>query len=511
MTTQHEDARAGVSRKGLSTGSLGLLASVALGVSVIAPAYTLTASVAYVAQEVGTQMPAIFLVGFVPMLLVALGYRELNADTPDSGTSFTWATKAFGPYVGFLGGWGLIAATVIVLSNLAAIAVDFLYLALAQVTGNDRLADLTNNDAVNIATCAAFVAVAVYVCYRGIEATRPVQYVLVSFQLVVLVVFVVAAFAQSGSPDAAGDLAFSWSWFNPLEIGSFGSFAAGVSLSIFVYWGWDTCLTLNEETEGAASTPGKAAVLTVVVVVLLYLAIAVAVLMFAGLGDTGLGLNNEDIADNVFVALAAPVLGPLAVLMSFAVLTSSAASLQSTFLSPTRTMLAMGHYEALPQRYAQVHPRFRSPVYATIVAGVVATVFYAVMRLVSTSVLEDTILTLGLMICFYYGITAFACVWYFRRTALSSVRNLLLRCVAPLLGGLCLTAVLVQTLVDSTQPSYGSGSSLFGVGTVFVIGVGIILAGVVVMLVMRVLRPAFFRGEVLTDDAQVFTDPSGLA
>jgi amino acid transporter len=51
-----------------------------------------------------------------------LGYRELNADAPDSGTSFTWATKAFGPYVGWLGGWGLVSVTVIVLSNLAGIA-----------------------------------------------------------------------------------------------------------------------------------------------------------------------------------------------------------------------------------------------------------------------------------------------------------------------------------------------------------------------------------------------------
>lgn len=499
------------SKKGLSTGSLGLVASVALGVSVIAPAYTLTASVAYVAQEVGPQMPAIFLIGFIPMLLVAFGYRELNSDTPDSGTSFTWATKAFGPYVGFMGGWGLIAATVIVLSNLAAIAVDFLYLALAQVTGNDSIADLTNNDAINIATCTAFVAIAVYICYRGIEATRPIQYFLVSFQVLVLIVFIIAAIAGAGGADASSDLSFSWSWFNPFEIDSFGAVAAGVSLSIFVYWGWDTCLTLNEETDGAESTPGKAAVLTVTVVVALYLLIAVAVLLFAGLGDSGLGMNNPDIADNIFVALASPVLGPLAVLMSLAVLTSSAASLQSTFLSPTRTMLAMGHYEALPKRYAGVHPTYKSPVYATIVAGVVATVFYAAMRLISTNVLQDTILTLGLMICFYYGITAFSCVWYFRRTAFSSARHLVLRFLSPLVGGLALTAVFIKTLIDSADPAYGSGSSVFGLGTVFVIGVGIIVLGALIMVSMRITHPDFFEGRTLNDETQVFADPSGLA
>jgi hypothetical protein len=40
------------------------------------------------------------------MILVSLAYRELNADSPDSGTTFTWVTKAFGPWVGWMGGWG---------------------------------------------------------------------------------------------------------------------------------------------------------------------------------------------------------------------------------------------------------------------------------------------------------------------------------------------------------------------------------------------------------------------
>src|SRR3546814_11518841 len=78
--------------------------------------------------KVGAQSPAIILIGFLPMLLVAFGYRELNRAMPDSGTSFTWVTRAFGPWVGWLAGWGLVASTVLVLSNTAGIAVDFFYL-----------------------------------------------------------------------------------------------------------------------------------------------------------------------------------------------------------------------------------------------------------------------------------------------------------------------------------------------------------------------------------------------
>ena len=131
----------GISKKGLSAGTIGLIGAVVIGISCIAPAYTFTAAIGPTASEVGAQIPAIILVGFIPMLLVAFGYRELNKAMPDSGTSFTWATRAFGPYVGWMAGWGLIVATILVLSNLAGIAVDFLFLLISQIAGNAEIAD----------------------------------------------------------------------------------------------------------------------------------------------------------------------------------------------------------------------------------------------------------------------------------------------------------------------------------------------------------------------------------
>src|ERR671920_2096091 len=101
--------------KGLKHGSVGVLSSVVLGIASVAPAYALTATLGPTVSEVGLQMPAIFLAGFIPMLLVAYAYRELNRVAPDCGTSFTWATKAFNPYVGWLCGWGALLATIIVL------------------------------------------------------------------------------------------------------------------------------------------------------------------------------------------------------------------------------------------------------------------------------------------------------------------------------------------------------------------------------------------------------------
>lgn len=499
--TTTTETEGGLSRKGLASGKVGLLGAVVIGVSCVAPAYTLTAALGPTVAEVGVQLPAIFLVGFIPMLLVALGYRELNSSMPDSGTSFTWATRAFGPWIGWMGGWGLIAATIIVLSNLAAVAVDFFYLLLSQVLRDPELADLTLNLPLNIATTLVFIALACYVSYRGMETTKTVQYVLVTFQLIVLGWFAVAAFVHVANGTAFDATSISAEWFNPFAVGSFSAFAAGVSLSIFIYWGWDVTLTMNEETIDPEKTPGRAGALTVIVIVVIYLTVALATLAYAGVGDDGLGAGNPDNQASIFAALAGPVMGPFAILMSMAVLSSSAASLQSTFVSPARTLLAMGHYTALPTSYGRISPQYKSPSVATVAAALAAAGFYVFTRLVSENALWDTITALGLMICFYYGITALACVWYFRAQAFTSVRNLVYKFLAPLLGGVILLVMFVKTAVDSMDPSYGSGSELFGVGMVFILGIGVILLGAVLMLVWARINPAFFRQEVLRKGA----------
>lgn len=491
----------GISSKGLSAGTVGLLGAIVIGISCIAPAYTFTAAVGPTASTVGAQIPAIILVGFIPMLLVAFGYRELNNRMPDSGTSFTWATRAFGPWIGWMAGWGLVVATILVLSNLAGIAVDFLFLLISQITNNPAIADLASVTWINIGVCLLFMLGATWVSYRDMQTTQKLQYWLVGFQVLVLVFFAGAAIVQAVSGNGFDYQPFDLNWFNPFAIPTFSAVAAGLSLSIFIFWGWDVTLTMNEETKDPEKTPGRAATATVLTIVTLYLLLAVALIMFAGVGSGELGLGNEDIQENVFFHLSGPILGPLAFLVSLAVLTSSASSLQSTFVGPARTLLAMGHYGALPGSFAKVSPRFFTPGYATIVSAIVASAFYAIMRVVSENTLWDTILTLGMMICFYYGITAFACVWYFRRQWFDSVRNVFFTFLFPLVGGIILAVLFVTTLIDSMDPAYGSGAEIGGVGIVFILGILIIVVGIAVMIWNAIRRPAFFRGETLGMDA----------
>ena len=317
---------------------------------------------------------------------------------------------------------------------------------------------------------------------------------LVGFQMTVLIAFAIAAIVLVASGDAPAGLAFDLDWFNPFTGLALSAFVIGVTGSIFAFWGWDTCLTLGEESKDPTRVPGRAGLLCVLSILLTYLLVAVAVMMYAGIGIEGLGLGNEENADNVFGALADPVLGWAGPLLFLAVLASSVASLQTTFLPAARAMLAMGAYGAFPKRFASVSPRFLVPAYATVVAGVVTAVFYTLVSLLSERVLLDTIAALGIMICWYYGITAFACVWYFRRELFDNVHNVVFKFLFPLLGGIMLATVFVISVGESMNPENGSGASIGGIGLVFYMGFGILLLGAVLMVIWRFRSPAFFEG-----------------
>jgi amino acid transporter len=91
-------------------------------VSSTAPGYSLAASLGLVVAAVGVQAPAIMLLAFLPMLFIAASYYYMNRADPDAGTTFSWVTRAMGPWLGWLGGWAIIVADVIVMANLSQIA-----------------------------------------------------------------------------------------------------------------------------------------------------------------------------------------------------------------------------------------------------------------------------------------------------------------------------------------------------------------------------------------------------
>jgi len=463
--------------KGLRAGALGLMSSVVIAVSSTAPAYSMAATLGLIVAVVGVHSPGTLIVSFLPMLCIAYAFRELNKADPDCGTTFTWTARAFGPRAGWMGGWGIIAADIIVMASLSQIAGRyFLELVGAGAAG-----------AFWVTTAGVvFIALLTWVCYRGIEVSARLQQVLLVIEVGALTVFAVVALVKAATGHALPGAAHpSAAWLNPWT-GSFGSLSNSFLLAVFIYWGWDCALSVNEETKDSARTPGRAAVMATLMLVAIFAVISAASLAYAG--PAFLAAHSTD----VLGAMASSVLGSTpGKLLVLCVLTSTAASAQTTIMPTARATLAMASHGAIPAWFARMHPRFRTPTVATLAMGAVSALFYVMLTAVSKNVLADSAAATGLLIAFYYGLTGFACVWFFRRDLLTSARALLVKGILPLVGGLTLLGAFVLS-IKSYWPAASSYSSFHGIGGIFLIGAGSLVAGVIIMLITSRFLPRYF-------------------
>jgi amino acid transporter len=497
--------------KGLRSKSLGLLSSITIGVSSTAPGYSLAATLGFIVYAVAYQSPAIILLAFLPILFIAYAYRELNRETPDCGTTFTWATRVFNPWVGWMGGWGLVAAGMISMASVAQIAGKYFFLMLGKgftwhttVLGKHFIlvfgSSLANSTLWVTAAGCSWVILLSWVSYRGINVSARLQQWLLGIEMVVLIWFSVVALVKVYTGHA-GKAAVkpALSWFNPFAVTdghgfSFSALSAGLLLAVFLYWGWDTTVSLNEETDEPDKVPGRAALISTLILLITYALVAVACLAYASAKPLE---NSED----VLAQIGGQVLGThLDKFLIFAVLTSAAATTQTTIMPNARTLLSMGAYDAIPRRFAKIHERYLTPGFATFVTAGISIAFYAGLTAISENVLGDATEVVGLLVAFYYGLTGFSAAWHFRTNAGSSLRQISARVIMPLIGGIALLGVFVKTTIDDFNPdSSYTVVSVFGLrmGGIFVIAVGSLLLGVILMLIMSRISPAFFAGKTL--------------
>lgn len=501
MTTdvsQEPGGNSSVETKGLKAGALGLTAAIVIGVASTAPGYSLAASVGLVTGEVGLQAPAIMLVAFIPMAFIAAAYFYMNRADPDCGTTFTWATRALGPRTGWLGGWGIIMADLVIMPNLAGVTAQYTFL----LFGLDDLAD--NYWAIAILGCL-FILAMTWICVTGIELSARSQVLLLGTEIAVLILFSIMAIIEVyGSDPPEGSVKPSLNWLNPFAIGDWGGITAGVLVALFIYWGWDTAVTVNEECEDANTTPGKAGVISTFILLFTYVVVTIGAQ--AAKGPQFLTDNPDDALGAVGDVVLGSTVNKLLIL---AVLSSAMASTQTTILPAARSMLSMGSHKAGPEKLAEINRHHLTPAFASWLFGVIACGWFVFLIAIGGDAQNPyfaSIAAVGLMIAFYYGLTGIVCVVYYRRYLLRSWRNFVFVGLMPGIGGVTLGLIFVKSLVDNFQDKESYGT-LLGAGSVFTIGVALLLLGVPLMLWCQAKYPDFFRIE--RDPPESIPNPDG--
>jgi amino acid transporter len=244
---------------------------------------------------------------------------------------------------------------------------------------------------------------------------------------------------------------------------------------------------VNEETQNSATAPARSAIVSTLLLVVLYVIVAVAAVAFA----------EPDLAayvgDDFLAPLAASVLGPgIGKLLVFAVLTSAAACTQTTILPAARTVISMARVGALPRKFGDIHPHYLTPGFATLLMGAISVVWYVGLVLLSgKDVLTDSVTATAIGIAFYYGVTGFACVVYFRHQLFASAKNFILMGLVPALGGMSMLMLFVASVINYMNPEQNK-TSFYGIGAALIFGVGSLVLGFLLMLIARIWLPDFF-------------------
>ena len=493
--------------KGLKPGALGLVSSVVIGVASTAPAYSLAATLLFVVVLVGVKAPAVAVLAFIPIFFCSIGYSEMNKADPDCGTTFTWGARAFGPKTGWAGGWGIVAADILVMASLAQVAGQYVFLL---VQGPNSAIGTNPASPWVLLVGIVWIIVMTYICYRGIEVSANFQKALLGIEVVMLLVLSVTALVRvlSGHHPPQS-IQPSLSWLLPTGI-PFSAFIGGITLMLFIYWGWDTAVSINEETKDKNKTPGQAAIISTVLLLITYAIVIFGIQAFAGVGSKGIGLANSAHEFDVLSVTGSAIFGSsgfgtfLSRLLILMVLTSASASTQTTILPTARTTLSMAAYKAIPAAFAKIHPRYLTPTVSTLVMGAVSIALYIPFNYIAGgNPIGDAVTAIGLYIAFYYGLTALSCVWYYRKTLTSSARNLWMQGILPALGWLIMWAAGIYSLqsdwvATNSLTSWTIPGLQWQVGGIFLIAAGAALVGVLGFIFMRVTAPAFFKKQTLT-------------
>lgn len=468
--------------RGLKKDALSFLSNVVIAVASTAPAYSLAAALGSIVLAVTFNVPGIMIAAFVPILFVAAAYYHLNRADADCGTSFSWVSRAMGPYWGWMAGWGIIATDILVMPGLSQVAALYSF----RFFGIEHPGWLAQ-----VVVGVGWIVAMTAICYLGIELSARTQKFLLGAEIIILVIFAVVALAKVyGVAPPAGSRHVALAWFNPFGVSDSATFAQAMLIAVFIYWGWDCGASVNEETKNPKTAPARAAIVSTLILLALYALVAVAAVAFA---EPGIAKNTSD---DFLAPLARSVLPNwLAELLILAVITSTAASTQTTILPTARTIISMAHAGALPKKFADIHPRYLTPGFATLVMGAVSIVWYIFLFYIpNADILMDSVTATAFGIAFYYGLTGFACAIYYRRELGKSVHNFVSMGVVPALGGLMMLALCVMACRIYFGPDQDQNhTAILGFGPPLVFGVGALIVGLFLMVFARIGLPDFFK------------------
>ena len=452
----------------LEADAIGVAQDTVIGMASSAPAATIGLSLAALAAATAYGSGPILILTAIPMLIIANAYRRCNLWNANCGASFEWVGRAIDPYLGFLTGWLMVVAYIIgTVAEILLLGPSVL--AVFGSTSNNRWAWI------GIGSAVALVMLVIAVV--GIRFTARTQVGLALVEYVILVGLAIAGLVAVLGHHP-GTFPVTRGWFSVSGVGGRGDAVAGFLIAVFVYGGWDGTLYVNEEVKRRHANPGRAAMMAVGLLAVIY------TLAQVGLQGVVSPHKLQAHAASALVYVAQALGGGFwAKMMALSIALSVIATTGTGIVLSSRIVYGMASYRALPGFLSNVSRRYRTPVAASVIIGLLLIVLTWVYLLASPvrRAFTDVISVTGLLFAIFYIFTALAAIVYYRRRVVSSPWNMLILGVLPLGAAGFLGWMFVRSVLNAPAREVWSL-------------IGIVAAGVMLMAFARfVAHSQFFR------------------
>ncbi|HEY6275862.1 MAG TPA: APC family permease [Streptosporangiaceae bacterium] len=392
------------------------------GITNVAPSTAVALTLGAIMAVSGLASPSVVVLVGLAMLFIAVSYHYMNLWRPSAAAQAMWIARAIRPVTGLAIGFAVILMTLT--ANVSNITLFGPYL-LGVVYPSHQ-----NNAVLQWLCTAVITGLVLFIAIEGVRRAIRFQTIVVWIEYAIIVAFVIGLFVAefTGHP---GTTHPHLSWLLPSTAPSFHALMNGAVLGVFMFGGWEASVYLAEEGTDVRRNPGRAGIISVVFCIIWFVILTMAIQASA---PAKLLIAH---AGNI-IAYSASVIWPKpwSSIVSLAVLSSVVAVVQSQLQNFSRMSFGLSREGLLPKWLGRLS-RHRTPALGLTIAAIIP-VAALIIYLANASAGKTIGLvsgTAGFLYIVIYVAGAIACIWYYRRTLTSSVRQFMLAGVLPFLGG----------------------------------------------------------------------------
>ena len=371
-----------------------------------------------VAETTGGASASAYLLALVAMLFTASSYGRMAAAHPVSGSAYTYVRRTIDSRIGFLVGW--------------AVLLDYLFLPMVIWLIGGAYLQAQFPGVPGWIWIVGFIIVTTALNVLGIKVADRANYLLMAFQVLVIIVFVALSIGSIVSAHGAGGLLNAGPFANPTA--TLPGVTAGAAIAAYSFLGFDAVTTFTEETVDPRKTVPRAILLVALIGGVVFILVSYTTqLVHPG----GAFHDSSSAAFDIAIKIGGNVFG--AIFIAGLVIAQFASGLAAQ-ASAARLVYAMGRDGALPRRvFGALNRTFRSPVVNLVLIGVVG--LAALFLNVATS---TSFINFGAFVAFTM-VNVSVIVYYVKQRRAGTRLNPVFYLVLPAIGGL-ITAYLLTRL-----------------------------------------------------------------